>query len=409
MATQGTFPLSTFNSSESGVRAFCWRLGIFVVPLIGALVSFELMLWRTGESWPVSRVVRTQLRLGQTPSLYERMLLSQQFNLYKYEMIKAKRPKIIIHGTSRVMQIRDFVVQPLHPWFYNAGGMIRGPDDVATYVRMIREGELPRPEVVIMGIEPWWVKHGDAGRGWLDRDSLRDVAMHFPAHIEAARLFVRRRVFPWKAVLAGAPSPSPGYGYQAIGAQPLLNGDGFRIDGSLQLGVDVIRESLRDPRYKDRNNILQMVTDYLTPFDLPASIDESRVKTLLAALTELQQMAVEVHVFLPPFASEVQAVFETSSTWNPFWQAFHLDLPRQIRAAGISCLPLSVPAQDGFGDSYMYDGYHPTEIYAAAIVKQIVQKSSPHSLLHKIDLVSLDALISRRYATPLSFEEPPGQ
>lgn len=120
-------------------------------------------------------------------------------------------------------------------------------------------------------------------------------------------------------------------------------------------------------------------------------------------------MAVEVHVFLPPFASVVQSAFETSPTWNPFWQAFHLDLPRRLRAAGIPCLPLSVPLQDGLSDSYMYDGYHPTEVYAAAIIKQIVQASSPHSLLRKVDFVSLDALLSRSYATPLSFEEPPGQ
>ena len=188
-----------------------------------------------------------------------------------------------------------------------------------------------------MGIEPWWVKHGDSGRGWLDSDSLRDDVWHFPAHIEAARLLVRRWVFPWKAVLAGVPSPSPGYRYQAIGAKPLFDGDGFRIDGSLQLEPDVVLESLRDPRYKDRNKILQMVTDYLAPFDLPAKMDESRVKTLLTALTELQRMAVEVHVFLPPFASEVQAAFEASPIWNPFWHAFHIDLPKRLRAAGIPC------------------------------------------------------------------------
>jgi hypothetical protein len=55
----------------------------------------------------------------------------------------------------------------------------------------------------------------------------------------------------------------------------------------------------------------------------------------------------------------------------------------------------------------MYDGYHPTEIYAAALVKQIVQQASPHSLLREVDLAYLDALLSSTYATPLSFERPP--
>ena len=150
-----------------------------------------------------------------------------------------------------------------------------------------------------------------------------------------------------------------------------------------------------------------MVTDYLDFYTLPARVDPRRVTILLAALTELQHMGVEVYVFLPPFASEVQTVFETSPTWQPFWRAYHLDLPARLRAAGIPCLPLSVPKQDGFDDRYMYDGHHPTEIYAAALVKQILQQASPYSLLRTVDLAYLDLLLSRTYPTPLSFESPP--
>ena len=364
-------------------------------------------MWRTGEAWPLAWVVDTQLSLGTMPSLYGRMLFSQQFNLYKYDMIKRKQPKIVMHGTSRVMQMRDFMFHPLEDWFYNAGGMIQSPQDVATYAERIRSGDLPKPEVLIFGVDPWWVKEGNTHEGWLDSKSLQDDVRLFVAHIEAARQLMRRWVFPWRALSAGAPSPSPGYRYQAIGAKPLLDGGGFRSDGSLQLELAMVLESMRDPRYKDRYKILQMVTDYLEPFALPARLDHRRVTMLLAALTELQHMGVEVYVFLPPFASAVQTVFETSPTWQPFWRAYHLDLPARLRAAGIACLPLSVPQQDGFDDRYMYDGYHPTEIYAAALVKQLLQQASPHSLLRTVDLAYLDTLLSGTYATPLSFERPP--
>jgi hypothetical protein len=407
MVTRHTHPLFTSNSDVLVIRRFCWRAGVFFTPLLVLGGLFEFAVWRTGESWPLSRVVETQLNLGTTPSLYGRMLFSQQFNAYKYAMIKRTRPKIIMHGTSRVMQIRDFMFHPLGHWFYNAGGMIQSPQDVATYAARIRRGDLSKPEVLIFGIDPWWVKEGNTNEGWLDSQSLQDDVGLFPAHIEAARLLARSWVFPWKALLAGAPSPSPGYRYQAIGAKPLLDGSGFRIDGSLQLELEMVLESMHDPRYKDRYKILQMVTDYLKPFTLPARVDPRLVTLLLTALTELRDMGIEVYVLLPPFASPVQTVFETSPTWQPFWRAYHLDLPARLRAAGIACLPLSVPQQDGFDDRYMYDGYHPTEIYAAALVKQIVQQASPHSLLREVDLAYLDALLSGTYATPLSFERPP--
>jgi hypothetical protein len=384
---------------------------VFFAPLLGLLVLFEFALWRTGESWPLSRVVHTQGALGKTPSLYGRQLFSQQFNLYKYAMIKAKRPKIVIHGTSRVMQVRDFMFHPLEPWVYNAGGMIQSPYDVATYAQFVRTEDIPKPEVIIIGIDPWWVKQGDSHTGWLDQTALRDDVLLFPAHIEAARLLVRQRAFPWPAVLAGAPSPSPYYRYQAIGAKPLLDGSGFRTDGSLQIPPEFVRDSLHDPRHDDRlePSIVTRVTRNLDPFTLPAMLDASRVTVLLAALALLQQMGVEVYVFLPPFTDTVKAVLDTSPTWATFWRAYHTDLPARLRAAGIFCLPLSVPTQEGFNDTYMYDGYHPSEIYVTAIVRQIVQQAPQHSLLRQIDLAYLNALLSRDHVTPLSFEKPPGQ
>jgi hypothetical protein len=306
MDTRSTRPLSTSNSDLVVIRRFCWRAGVFFTPLLVLCALFECAMWRTGESWPVSRVIDTQLSLGTTSSLYSRMLFSQQLNVYKYAMIKRTRPKIVMHGTSRVMQIRDFMFHPLEQWFYNAGGMMQSPQDVATYAERIRSGDLPKPEVLIFGIDPWWVKEGDSHEGWLDSQSLQDDVKLFPAHIKAARQLVRSLIFPWQAVLTGAPTPSPGYRYEAIGAMSLLYGGGFRIDGSLQLDPAMVRESMRDPRYKDRAKILQMVTEYLEFYTLPARVDPRRVTILLAALTELQHMGVEVYVFLPPFASEVQ-------------------------------------------------------------------------------------------------------
>jgi hypothetical protein len=367
----------------------------------------ELALWRTGESWPIARVVRTQLSLP-TPSLYGRTFFSQQFNLYKYEMLQQKRPRIVVLGTSRVMQMRDFMFEPLAPSFYNAGGMVQGPTDVANYARLVRSGALPKPDVVIIGIDPWWVKREARDQGWLDDTSLRDVVGSFAAHVEALRMLMRHGRFPWTAALRGAPDPAPGYPYHGIGVLPLLQGTGFRTDGSLQISADWVLESADDPSYRDRNDVLGMVIERREPFGPPAVLDESRIDGLVGALSELQTLGVEVHAFLPPFASEVQAALESSSAWAPAWRAYRTELPARLRAAQIACLPLSVPDRDGFDDTYMYDGYHATEIYAAAIVRQLVVRAPPGSALRQVDPSQLDGLLSRDRPSPLAFEAPPG-
>ncbi|HEY5865614.1 MAG TPA: hypothetical protein VI542_08705 [Candidatus Tectomicrobia bacterium] len=408
MVTRNIRPLSPSNADWVIIRRFCWRTVVFFAPLLGLCALFEFVMWRTGETWPVSRVIDTQLRLGTTRSLYSRMLFSQRINGYKYAMLKRLRPMIVIQGTSRVMQIRDVMFHPLEKEFYNAGGMIQSPYDVATYTERIRSGDLPKPAVLIFGIDPWWVKEGDTHHGWLDSQSLQDDVWLFAAHIKVARqLVLHRPAFPWQAVLTGVPSPSPGYHYQAIGAAALLHGAGFRIDGSLQLEPAMVLDSLQDPRYNDRLQILQMVTEHRGFYTLPVRVDPMRVTILLTALTALQQLGIEVYVFLPPFASAVQTVFETSPTWQSFWRWYRLDLPVRLRAAGLPCLPLSAPQQDGFDDSYMYDGHHHTEIYAAALVQQILQHASSHGLLRTVDRVPLDRLLARTSPTPLSFEPPP--
>ena len=192
-------------------------------------------MWRTGESWPVSRVVDTQLSLGTTPSLYGRLLFSQQFDVYKYAMIKRTRPKILMHGTSRVMQIRDLMFHPLEKWFYNAGGMIQSPHDVAPYAARIRSGALPKPEVLIFGVEPWWVKEGNPHEGWLESQSLQDDVWLFPAHIEAARQLASRWVFPWQGAPRGGTSAITRLPLSGNRGQAAARWQGFRIDGSLQL------------------------------------------------------------------------------------------------------------------------------------------------------------------------------
>ena len=400
-----TRPVSTAKADGAVLRRFCWRVSVFWTPLLVLWALFELAMWRTGESWPVSQVVGTQLSLETTPSLYGRMLFSQQTNLYKYLMLQRTRPTIVIHGTSRVMQIREVMFHPLEEEFYNAGGMFENLRDVATYAERLRSGDLPKPTVLILGLDPWWMKEGTMHPGRLDSQSLQEDVWRWPAHLKAARQLLRRPVFPWQAVLAGVPSPTPGSHYEAIGAGPLFDGGGFRSDGSLQLPLAMVLDAIRDPRYKDRYQILQMVTEQRDFYTLSARVDPGRVSLLVATLTALQHMGIDVYVFLPPFASAVQTVFETSPVWQPFWQAY-LDLPARLRAAGIPCLPLSVPQQDGFDDRYMYDGHHPTEVYAAALVRQILHQAAPHSRLRTVDLAALDTLLARPYPTPLSLESP---
>jgi hypothetical protein len=400
------YPSSTSSSNTQTVRAFGKHLLLFFTPLLAAVCLFEWALWRSGESWSSSYVARTQVELGNAPSLYSRLLFSEQFPLYKHEMTKQKRPKILILGTSRVMQVRDFVFHPLETSFYNAGGMIQSVYDMELYAQWIQNGVVPKPAVMIIGIDPWWIKRGRKRHN--SRLTERDETSFLAGHVEAARRFIRIRTFPWDTILSGAPRLSPSYGYYAIGAGALYYEGGFRGDGSLQLEPKIILESIQDPRHKRRRRptIIDRIQRQIWEFQPPTSSDPSRLAVFIAAVSRLKALGIEVYVFLPPFSDEATAVWEKLAVWSDLWHTYQYDLPAQLRQAGIFCLPLAIPTQDGFDDTYMYDGYHPSEIYAASIAKHILHHVPPRSFLKQVDLGHLDALLSRPHVSPLAFEFP---
>src|SRR5262245_51333619 len=120
---------------------FLARAVLFALPLAGLLLLGEIILWRTGENWPLVRVLAEQAKGPET--VFSRCLFSQQFNLYKLEALRRRRPAVVALGSSRVMEFRQFMFAPVT--FYNAGGLFQNATDVVAYVNLIAAGALPLP------------------------------------------------------------------------------------------------------------------------------------------------------------------------------------------------------------------------------------------------------------------------
>ena len=160
--------------------------------------------------------------------------------------------------------------------------MIQSPDDVATYAERIRRGDSPRPAVLIFGIDPWWVKEGDTHEGWLEAVAPGGRVARCRAHPGGASAGAGAARLPLAGGADGGAEPLPGLpvsGDRGGGATPwrrlpyrrqpaTRTSDGARLTG-------------RIPRYKDRFQILQMVTEHRGFYTLPARVDPMRVTILL--------------------------------------------------------------------------------------------------------------------------------
>src|SRR5882724_1188843 len=163
-------PSSTSSSNRAAVLYFALRALGFCAPLLLGACLFEIAMYRTRDSWPIAKVIAAQNKLN-SESLLARGSFSQQFNLSKSEMIRLRRPRILAVGSSRVMEFRRFMFHPYEDAFYNAGGLIQSVNDLAAYARQVKEGTLPASQVVIVGIDPWWVSEAAvplSKKSWLD-------------------------------------------------------------------------------------------------------------------------------------------------------------------------------------------------------------------------------------------------
>jgi len=400
-------------SGSSRVQAinFVLRVTVFLAPLIAGASLFEFAMYRTRDSWPITKVIAAEEN-SKGESIWGRANFSQQYNLSKSAMIRRRNPRILALGSSRVMEFRAFMFHPFEDWFYNAGGLIQNVNDLAAYARQVKEGKLPRPQVIIIGIDPWWMSEAAPpveNKTWLDGEE--DSAYSFAAHVEAARYLLRtgKSNFPWSVAFGRKPATSPFYDYYAFGITAVAAGIGERYSDGSYLYTAQLVDFMKHPSYRDRltNPVLAQVQHTSFLFQPSSRIESRRASLLLESLASLKQQGIEIYAFQPPFSSEVLKALDESQPLARFWFEYKNDFREQLKQIGIDCLPVSSAKDYGLDDRYMFDGLHPGEIYDSYIVEQLVRRAPPGSLLSSVDLRYVANLRKRDNAFPLCFDPPP--
>ena len=401
--------LSTSSSKErkkrtGGFGSLLLRFILFASPLLLILAVFESAFWKTGEAWPIQRAVRYQQNAA-AEVIYGRAFFSQQFNVYKLAGIMHRRPEILAIGSSRVLQIRDFMLAPLDDKFYNAGGLIQNIYDIAAFAEMLQEGKVPGPRVLLVGIDPWWLKTSRGAGTWL---AAGDNSLLFASHIEAMREVVDRKRYSELFKSFAGPDADLGHLPDTIGINARVNGSGFRKDGSRHYSPRILYDYLDNPRYVDRERppVVKRVRKNKRQLSLPADINPDKLRLLLDSLASVKQLGIELYVIMPPFSSEVVEAIGRSEVQASWWNAYRDELPQELQRLGISVLEVESSVDSGLDDRYMIDGFHPGEVYMAHLVEKMLRKAASGSLLQQVDARKLRSRVLTA-AIPLAFEIPP--
>lgn len=369
---------------------------LFVLPFALAAAPFEVVMWRTGESWPVTRALAAQREAAREGEelLWDRRLFSQQFNVYKLAGIAAGDPEVLVVGSSRVMQFRAEHVSPLS--FYNAGGLLQGYADLTKLLDMLSSGQLPMPEVLVIGLDPWWFTSGEPGPpSWLVPARLTDAAFDPSAHLRAL-VAIPGDARPLDAVLGSESTPtSGGLGLNA------MRGNGFRADGSRRYGGYLL-EFACHPRYRDRESppVLERIRQGSRQFAVGAGFDRDRWSTALATMRALP---TEVVVFVPPVSTEAARALRASPPHARWWEHY-LEAARS--AAGVQAVVIESPETVGLDDRYMLDGFHPSEVLIGMAVAEMQERAPAASPLRRVRSRWTHSSGVASAWTPLAYETP---
>jgi len=397
-------PTST-SSSSGGPWRFARRAFLFAAPLLIAIGVLELCLYRTGDLWSIEAIVARQVREGN-------LLFGSGYHpdnrAYQSAMMVEKRAEILVLGSSRVLQIRDFMFHPLEDSFYNAG---RAIGDLAGLEQVVaRMEEMPelRPEVLVLGMEPTWLTARQSGNAAVAPRGFRWWRPGDHAELIRRFCFGPRGGLSFGAIRNGAGGPSPHYGYPAIGNLALEEGSGYRWDGSRQYDPQILLDAIAEPGYVDREipPIIERVRRGLPPFDR-GDMEAGSLSRIETVVGDLRAMDIELFVILPPFSDEVREEIGASLAWRPLWRRYRGELPRLLAGLGVPCLDLTDHDALGLADAYMFDGIHASEVYMARAILEIMSGLPAGSFLEAVDVTALERRLADRQVIPLSSDPPP--
>ncbi len=142
------------------MKKFIRNLTIFLLPIL-CLLGFNLfILTLSGELFSPDRIIACQ----STDNGLIGLAYSNPIKYIKLKITEHKKPKILLLGTSRVMQFRDFFFNNPE-LFYNAGGAISKIKDFNIFINTL---ETENIQIVIVGLDQYFFN-----KNWDDLNGLQ--------------------------------------------------------------------------------------------------------------------------------------------------------------------------------------------------------------------------------------------
>lgn len=361
------------------IRRFVGRLALVLSPFVLLILSSELLLAASRETWTAPQVIEYQSAHQRV--LYSRKFLDEQMQEYKVDLLLAHPRRIAAVGSSRVMQFRGWMFGPDSSDFINLGGMIQSLDDLEVMADSAPASTLPR--MVILGVDIRWLNGNSHDLGQLSL--VRSRSLGWQDHLRAARAFVTRP----RVVISAMQRLAAGR--QDIGIRALVDSSGFRRDGSFRWPYKVPGSTQWAYRDRLEPTAVERIRGGMQGFEHSNGVDSVRLAQLARILDTLQRRGVHVAGFIPPLAHPVIEELERDPGDRGLYEQFVPAVTRVFGARGLPLVDGSITERLGLDDRAMGDGYHAMEMLHVVVLAKLLENPDVQRMLR----VSRQWLLSR--------------
>ena len=387
---------SSTSSSRHASRTperFALRLLVFCLPLIAVLLAVHGLLYGASEAWGMREVIDTEVELVERgeDSLFGRMIVAEEMPRYKLENIIRRKPKIVILGTSTVMQFRSQIFGGERFDVYNAGGIIQEPEHLRELAPVLRESGV---RSVLLGVDFWWFNKNWRRYRLPSLDVLRTrpaAKQDLQARLFALRSLTKMSLYSWNRLTAAlgakAKGARPG-GYIPIGLAAEL-GSGFRGSDGSRRYADFIERARSGGGYQDGLGTLDRIARRKQQFVEGSTLSKHTMMMFESFFRDCRAAGIQVAAVLPPLAPATYEAVMRSPDHASFLQAFVDRVPAMLEREQVPYVVATDLRVLGLTEANMLDGLHGSEVAMAKIMLKLLEDPAAADMFSSADAAGL--------------------
>jgi hypothetical protein len=330
--------------------------------LLVLVSSPVLFLSQVGEYENLNTVIERQKQ--QTGKTIYGTGLHSNFHIYKKLLLSASEPKVVVLGSSRVMQFRQHMFSED---FINLGGAMNSINQGIDIAPDIIEKKV---DVVILGIDAWWFNEYVQNPSNKNKNNERRSYPPTLVDVYTVIKWMANDKLSLTEMLRATIN-----GTSDIGVRGQYK-DGFGPDGSHYYTRRITgRKEHEDIYFEDT---LQRIRDGNRKFQYSSEAHQQHIANFTHLIKQFERSGINVIILFPPFAEAVNNHFNVMKEQYGYIR----DIKSKLNGENIKYYDYTDATSIGSNDCEFIDGFHGGEVTYMRILFDIMQND-----------VTLDGLI----------------